>query len=502
MSVFRRLTIERLTTAILFLLLFAMAVRVPLDTDTWWHIRSGELIVETGSVPQVDTFSHTRAGHTWIDHSWGAQIVLYGVYHAFGGSGGIGGGGSVGLALYTAALATAGMALVYRMCEGTAYVRAFVVVLGAATAAVFWSPRPQMFSFFLGALILYLLHLYKREETDRLWAVPPLMLLWANLHGGFAIGFIFLFGMIVGEILGALLDPHDPRATGWAGVRRLVVVTIVSIAAVAVNPYDVRIMTVPFQTIGISALQDFIQEWASPDFHQPQVWPFAVLLLGLLTAVGLSDRRIDWTNLVLASGTALMALMSGRNIAVFALAATPTFSRHVNDWLSVHGWQIRPLRRVSSRQLVLNWVLLALVFVGAVAKVTVALNPETVREAQRETFPVELAAYLRAGAPTATLFNSYNWGGYLLFAAPNVPVYVDGRTDLYDDEFLRRYLSISFVREGWDSSLDEQGIDLIAIEAHSTLAQILRERPEQWHEQQFDEGRSALFERARSADAS
>src|SRR5690606_29694628 len=159
------------------------------------------------------------------------------IYRLFGGSGKIGDSGNVGLALYTAVLATASMALVYRMCDGTAYLRAFVVVLGAATAAVFWSPRPQMFSFFFGALTLYLLYRFKYEDEGRLWAIPLVMILWANLHGGFAIGFIFLLGMIVGEALGAVLDPHDPRAAGWAGVRRLAIVTVVSALAVIVNPY-------------------------------------------------------------------------------------------------------------------------------------------------------------------------------------------------------------------------------------------------------------------------
>lgn len=502
MAVIRGLTIERLTTAILFLLLFAMAVRVPLDTDTWWHIRTGELIAETGRVPKADTFSHTRAGQEWIDHSWGAQVVIYGVYRLFGGSGAVGDGGNIGLALYTAALATAGMALVYRMCDGNAYLRAFVVVLGATAAAVFWSPRPQMFSFFFGALTLYVLHLYKREGIDRLWVIPPLMVLWANLHGGFAIGFIFLFGTLLGESLAALLAPEDPWSVGWAGVRRLALVTAISIPAVALNPYGLRMLAVPFQTLGIGALQDFIQEWASPDFHEPQVWPFAALLIGLLGAAGLSIRRIDWSDLVLTSGTALMALMSGRNIAVFALVATPVLSRHVNDWLNERGWRIRPLRRVSRTQSAINWLLLALVLFGAIAKAAVALNAETMREAQREAFPVELAVHLRDAPPRGNLFNSYNWGGYLLFAAPNVPVYVDGRTDLYDDEFLRRYLSISLGRDGWDESLDQQGIAAIAIEGQSILAQLLRERPDQWRESPFDDGRSALFERVRPADAS
>ncbi|HMM27289.1 MAG: hypothetical protein AAGU78_14925 [Chloroflexota bacterium] len=501
MSFIRNLTIERLTVAILFLLLFAMAVRIPTDTDTWWHLRAGELIVESGAVPHEDTFSHTRAGHAWVDHSWGAQVLLYGVYRAFGGDEQIGDSGNIGLALYTAALATGGMALVYRMCDGTAYLRAFVVVLGAAAAAVFWSPRPQMLSFFLAALILYVLHRFKRERVDRLWAIPLIMAVWANLHGGFAIGFLLLLGTLAGETLTALLNPDDADAAGWRGVRRLLVVTGVSIPAVAINPYGLKMLAVPFETVGIGVLQDFIQEWASPDFHQRQVWPFALLLLGTLAALGVSGRRAGWTDLALVCGTALMALMAGRNIAVFALAATPVLSRHANAWLDARGWQIRPLRRVSGARLALNWALLLLVLLGALAKTVAALNAPAMRQAQAEAFPVELAAHLRANPPAGRLFNSYNWGGYLLFAAPHVPVYVDGRTDLYDDEFLRRYLSVVLIRDGWDAALDEQAIEAIAIEGHSVLAQMLRERPEQWREQTFDGGRSALFSRAGTADA-
>lgn len=495
------LTMERLVVAILFLLLLAMAIRVPTDTDTWWHIRSGELIVETGHVPRVDTFSYTRDGHKWIDHSWGAQVILYGIYRVFGGHGVIGDRGNVGLALYTAILATGAMVFVYRMCAGTAYLRAFVVVLGAAAAAVFWSPRPQMFSFFLSALLLYLLHLYKREGRDWLWAIPPLMVLWSNLHAGFAIGFILMGGALAGEALGALLDPGDPRAAGWRGVRRLAVVLAISIPAVAINPYGLDMLAVPFQTIGIGVLRDFIQEWASPDFHQPQVWPFGLLLIGTLAAVGLSSRRVDWADLTLVCGTAWMALVAGRNIAIFALVAAPLLSRHVDAWLESRGWSLRPLRRVAGVRLALNWLLLALVLLGTVGKAAAALGPHTLRAAQLEAFPAELAAFLRAEPPAGHLFNSYNWGGFLLFAAPNVPVYVDGRTDLYDDAFLRRYLDVALVREGWGALLDEQAIDMIAIEAHSVLAQMLRERSEQWREQVFDGGRSALFTRVGSVDA-
>ncbi len=495
MNFFRQLTIQRLMVAILFILLFVMAVRVPIDTDTWWHIRSGEYMVENKEIPRTDPFSYTRYGQDWIDHSWGAQLVIYGAYDLFGGSTQPGDSGNIGLALYVAVLATLGMAFVYLMCDGNVYLRAFVVVLGATTAAVFWSPRPQMFSFMLGALVLYLLHLYKRERLDRLWLIPPVMLIWANLHGGFAVGFIFMFGSIAGEVLGNLFNGDDPEVVAWGRLRNMVIVALVSIPMIAINPNGIQMLAYPFRTVGIGALQDFIQEWASPNFHQANAWPFMLLLLGVLAAAGLSSRRIDWTDLTLVCGTAFLALTAGRNIAVFAIAATPVLSHHLNVWLADRGWQMRLRRRMSKTMLIVNWTLLLLIMLAGLVKMAAALNEKTVREAQEERFPVELAQFLNETPPPGPMFNSYNWGGYLMFAAPHVPVYVDGRTDLYDDAFLRQYLEIVFIREGWREALDEQQVGFVAIEANSVLAEMLRTMPDVWQERLFDDDRSALFVR-------
>ncbi len=297
----RQLTIERAATIILFALLFALAARIPTDSDTWWHLRSGEYILSNGVI-HTDPFSFTKAGEPWIDHSWGSQIILYEIWQV---------AGNFGLSIYVAALATAGMVMIYLMSPGSVYLRAFTLVIGAATAAVFWSPRPQMISFFLSTVILYLLYLNKRQKIDRLWLIPVIMAVWGNLHAGFSIGFIFLAGSIAGEILGHIFTPNADNLAPWSGIRKLVIVTLVSVAALVINPYGLQMLAVPFQTLSIGALQNFIQEWNSPNFHERQTWPFIVLLLGLLGAVGGSRKRLDWADFVLASGTAFMGL-SGR----------------------------------------------------------------------------------------------------------------------------------------------------------------------------------------------
>lgn len=479
---FRRLTIERTAVIVLFMLVFALAARVPVDTDTWWHLRSGEYILNTGFIT-ADPFSYTMQGTSWINHSWGSQIVLYGFWQL---------GGFTGLVIYMAGLATAGMIFIYAMCEGSAYLRAFAIILGAATAAVFWSPRPQMLSFFLSAVALYLLFLYKYKKRDRLWLYPPLMALWGNLHAGFAIGFILLSAVIVGETMIRLLNPSGSNIS-WRGIGKLVLVGLVSAAALVINPYGLQILTVPFQTVGIGALRNFIQEWNSPNFQGREMWPFVLLLLGVLGAAGASRRRLDWTEFFLVGGTAFMGLLAGRNVAVFAVAATPILTFHLNDILVERGWAIRATRRTTSLMALVNVLLLVVILAAALVKTASVVLPKLVNETMETTLPVKAVEFIHDTEPPGPIFNSYNWGGYLVYALRDYPVFVDGRTDLYGDAFLTTYLQTAIGGDEWRETLDRYGARLVLVETQSGLARRLRDEPG-WHEAYSDD-LAVVFER-------
>ncbi len=468
---------------ILFALLFALAARVPVDTDTWWHLRSGEYTLTRGMI-HADPFSHSMAGERWINHSWGAQIILYLVWQV---------GGMLGLAVYMAGLATAGMVFLYKMCSGSSYLRAFALILGAATAAVFWSPRPQMISFFLSAVVLYLIMHYKRDKVDRLWLIPILMGVWGNLHAGFSIGFIFLGGAIAGETLGMLFAPNSEDRIGWRGVRKLVLIALLSAAALVINPYGFDMLLVPFQTVGIGALRTYIQEWNSPNFQVRQLLPFVALLIGVLGAAGASKRRLDWTDFVLVSGTAFMGLLAGRNVAVFAVAATPVLTHHLDSILSERGWTFKPMSRATPLMARLNLLLVIVDLIGAAAKVLVVLDEDTVDPVMRDMLPVAAVEYLRDNPPSGNMFNSYNWGGYLMYALPDVPVYVDGRTDLYGDAFLTSYLQAATGADGWRETLDAYDIGFTVIESESGLARALSDEPG-WR-LAYDDSMAAVFTR-------
>ncbi|MBC8255334.1 MAG: hypothetical protein H8E35_15085, partial [Ardenticatenia bacterium] len=157
------LTLPRLLTAIVFIAVFTMAVRVPADSDTWWHLASGRYIVHNLTIPLTDPFSHTRLGEPWIDHGWLAQVLFYGLYVL---------GSWAGLSLAVAALVTAAFAFVYAQSIGNPYIRAFGVVLGAITSSVIWVARPQTISLLLTALVAYILDRYKRHDGRLLPCLP------------------------------------------------------------------------------------------------------------------------------------------------------------------------------------------------------------------------------------------------------------------------------------------------------------------------------------------
>jgi hypothetical protein len=478
---FSGLDTRRLLLTILFALIFTMAVRVPTDTDTWWHLRSGEYIVRTHSIPRHDIFSHTVAGKPWIDHGWLAQIAIYLLYAAFGYAG-------LGLAL--AAVVTLAFVFVFLQSEENLYLRAFITVLAAITSAVVWIARPQIVSFLLTAAFSYILYLYKRRERDYLFLLPLLTVLWVNVHGAFITAFILLGCYVIGEVLNNLLGHKDDRVLSYSEIASLIKVSLIALVVLVINPNTYQMYLYPFKTVGIGALRDYIQEWASPDFHQFHLHPFIWMVLLILAAVGLSRRRIDFTDLVLTAFFCYMSLWAGRNMALFALVTAPVLMRYGAEaiktlWEAIRSYDVTQgfLDELGRTQLTpgpwltaFNWLILILVLLLGAIKVYQPLRPEVNLAVQEEYLPLEAMQFIRDNNLPGPMFNSYNWGGYLIWHLyPDYPVFIDGRTDLYDDEFIREYVKITLAKPGWREVLDQYSVNFILIESDSILAAFLAE---------------------------
>lgn len=466
-------TTRRLATAILCLGLFAMAARVAVDSDTFWHLRAGTWMLDNGRILNFDAFSHTRLNQPWINHSWLSEIPMAAIYRAFGYG---------GLNLATAIIIWLAFLFVYLSGEGGSYLRAFAIILAATTSGVYWSARPQIVSMLLAAVFNYVLILYRYRGVNRLWLLPVLMIAWVNLHGGFAIGFILLVVAFAGYTLafaiGVFRTGDASRGMIWIGG-----IGLACAAAAAINPYGLQMLLYPFKTVSIGVLQNYIQEWQSPNFHTREAQVFIVMWLLTFGAAGFSKRRLDVTDFLLFSAFSGLALLAGRNIAVFAIVAAPILMRHADSAIA-ELWERWPKLRIEASAAppkpvmqILNWALLVIVAAAAVVKVALPLNPATTEKAIAATSPVGAAAYLKTHPPQGAMFNSYNFGGYLTWALyPDVPVFVDGRTDLYDDEFLTEYLNTYLAGPGWEKVLADYNIGVVLVEANAPIARALLTR--------------------------
>lgn len=458
----RHLTIERTAFFILFILLIAMANRTPVDTDMWWHMKTGQHMLETREMIYTDVFSFTFDGAVRTNHSTFAQILLYIIWSA---------AGNFGLVVYTSTLAVGGLYLLYKAGSGSVYMQSFILIFGAASAAAFWSPRPQMFSFFLGTFFIYILMDYKRNGRDRLWWLIPAMWLWGNSHGGFMIGFIFLGTFIVGEFINTILGTGDTQI-GIKGVRKLVLITIGALAILLLNPNGTAVYAVPFDTFNIKELRLYIQEWQSPNFNDRFTWGFVVLLAITIGSVWGSQRKFDWTDWLLVSGTMFMALMAGRNMSVFTTVAVPIATYHLDSMLRHNNWVLERKEEETPRRARINLALIILVIFGMLGNLMLVMDQSTIDEGQGMTLPVDAVEHLKTLDLEGNMFNSYNWGGYLIFNVPQHKVFIDGRTDIYLD-FVTEYVRIATGSAIWREEFEKWDIEFAVIETGSGLAKEL-----------------------------
>ncbi|HUT21673.1 MAG TPA: hypothetical protein VM366_21170 [Anaerolineae bacterium] len=477
-----KLDIPRLLIAITAIAVLTMATRVPASPDMWWHLRCGAVQWQARAVLKQDIFSHTAAGTPWVNQSWLPQLAMYGLYTF---------AGFPALALSVAALATVTSLFVLWNVHPPGrygpFWRAAVVIWAAISSGRVWAPRPHMITLVMTAVWAFLLDRHRRQESDRiglLWWLPPLMLLWANSHGGAIVGFLLL-GI---EIAGLLLHALWYRAFSglWERTRALLIAGLLCLVAATVNPQGPRLLLFPFQTLGSQAQQDMIAEWASPDFHALDLLPFLALLLATWSALAWSRAQVpavEW--LRLAAFTA-MALRSGRYLGLCAIVAAPLLVRHgARAWQELgRHWEraaapprarhAAPLQAFSGVPL-LNWAILIGVLVAAAAKVALPLTPQTIAQVHEEAFPAAAVAYMREHGTPPTLFNEYAWGGYLLWELfPEVSVFIDGRADPYGDELIAAYRRTIMAQRGWDQVLDRYDVHTALIGADSSLASVMR----------------------------
>lgn len=404
-----------LGTLLVVLVLFTVRSRFS-DPDLWWHLKTGEIIWNTHSIPRVDLFSFTAYGHPWVAHEWLSQVTLYGAYKL---------GGYQGLMLWFSVLSSALVVAAYVLCSFYSE-NAKVAFLGGLITWLFATVglgiRPQLLGYLLLLFELLILYLGRSRDSRWLLALPPLFAIWINVHGSFFLGLVIfslvLFCSFFDFRVGLLISNR------WQeGKRQMLAASLgLSIAALFMNPVGLKQITYPIDTMfGQSIGLNHVSEWQPPAFDSIRGIALLVVagLVLLIPVLRQKDIRLEeLLEMLLGFG---LAVRHERMEFAFGILAAPIVCRLLAD-----TWE----RYEPDRDGVLtNAIMIALLLPLLV--LSFPGSPSLELQVQKAN-PVKGVEFIKHSGLSGRMLNEYVFGGYLIWAAPEHKVFIDGRSDVFE----------------------------------------------------------------------
>jgi hypothetical protein len=444
------------------------------DPDLWWHIKTGELILSTHRWVTTDPYSYTAKGMPWMSCEWLGDVVFAAVYRI---------GGLRGLEVLLVVLASAVILALYafatlRCGNSKAGFVAAAVLLTLANAS--FNLRPQMMGYLFLILTLIALERFRQGNQRAVWMLPVLFMLWINSHGSWIIG----LGVVALYIACGLMSFQvgSLEAQRWSKSERLRLETVfmLSLAAIAVTPYDVRLAAYPFtvaSSLPISVAN--ILEWQVMPFNLIGGKIFLVLLLGFFLAQ--MALRFSWQVyeiLLFLFGTA-MACLHVRFLLLFVPFFAPLLVTVLARWV--------PSYERSKDKYSLNFVLIAGV---VIAMVHFLPSRSDMDNKVADQFPVQALAYMQRHSVPGPLFNSYGFGGYMVEAG--YKTFIDGRSELFEQTgVLDDYMHITMMKPGAMQVLNGYGIQACLLQRDEPLSTVLASMPD-W-QKVYSDNVSALY---------
>jgi len=492
------------------------------DCDTGWHIRTGEWIMAHHAVPVRDIFSYSKPGDPWYAWEWLSDVVFAWLN---------GHGGLRGVVLFSVLLLSLTFTLLFRLVRGKSnlIVAILITVLAAVASSVHWLARPHLFTL-LFLVLFYTALEHVKEGKERLAGVPYLAILpvatvlWTNLHGGFVTGILMIAAYGAGEVLELVFAENSGKIhrqeclchgtahrqeclCHWAKAGRYFGSALACLAASLINPYFYRLHTHIWAYLGDPFNSQYIQEFLSPNFHNLEVRFFEMMLVLAVAAAGWSLSKGRFTEPLLLGMWAHAALLAGRNIEIFALAAAVPVAGTIQEWLerlpewNVAEWLQKAGRRFNrlaasagrTEAAAGGWRVVSAMSLALVGALLYAPNPPKRFRAEFDPkrYPTGVLETLRRD-PSARIFTDDEWGDYLIWSLyPSHKVFVDGRSDFYGHDFEERYIDVLNVKYNWEKILGRFGVDTILLPISAPLAGALKESS-RWR-LVFDDGVALVF---------
>jgi hypothetical protein len=433
-----------------------VALHPVLDSDIWWHLRTGGWIAQNHAVPRTDPFALAAPARSWVADSWLFDLVMHGLYVTFG---------LTGLSLYRFLVGCAIVIALYWLSTRSVGRPSTMVAVPALTLLAMvplFGPRPYLLSMLIYTIELALLFCaLERGGRGLVWVLPLLFALWANVHIAFVYGLLVLALAAIAQRMDQKVG-QDSVAVDVA--PRLGLVTVACAAATLATPYHLTLYAQALEQVRQTAVSDAVQDLMAPQFRSLEDWIALGLALWAATVAG-RQTRLQTFMVMLLGVTSFVSLRSSRDAWLLVVSAAAIVSTPRGASMEL------PAPLVRARHVVLV-ALVVLGVLGIVAWRKDSLNTSW-PGAMAARFPVAAARVIEERQYPGPVYSPLEWGGYLLWRLPNLSVTLDSRTDLHGEAKIRRSLTTWRGHRGWATDPDLGGAATVVAPVHTSLTALL-----------------------------
>jgi len=455
-------SLRRLVILVLLYCIPASQAMVPfIDPDIWWHFRTGQWIFSHGQVPVTDPFSTYGMGKPWVAYSWLFEILVYALFTKLG---------LMGILVFTVSMSFL-IALVLhgalRQARLPFIVEVFPMAAALGAMSSLLSPRPWLFSILFFTVELFILfHVRRTGKIAPLVALPPLFVLWANLHIQFIYGLAVL-GLFLMEVLLSQLPSleGDKAVSAPSPLGRLSFLLLACLLATLITPYHFRLYTPILEYVGQTGAFQVVMELLPLSVRSLTDWLVIGLTIVAAFVLGWQRAWLPFPTLLLLMGT-FLAFRARRDVWVLALAAVFIISEFGGFVRSEPSFSFTKVRIIC----VIVVLTVAIYLIGLRRQI----SEQQLESVAERRFPVAAVKFINEKNFPGPLYNHFNWGGYLIWALPRLLVSMDGRTNLHGDQRIEQSFNTWSGLRGWESDPELMKARLIIGDVKYALISLMR----------------------------
>lgn len=437
--------IQKIVLALLFLVIFVYSFRALNESDNFYHIKTGQVIWETKSVPHQDVFSYTAVGAQWVTHEWLAELVFYGIYTAFG---------FWGLMAFAAGVALISYSLLLRLAllkRANFFISCILVVIIGIFTFKLWVVRPHIFGYLGLVILIWLLEKYRtRPRLFYLWLAAIDVLVWANMHASFILGIVIMAFYGLAELLEIRWSNFFGKSHFAEKKWPLLLLLFAFLAGVLalVNPNTYRIFLYSFAVQPVAqALHGYEWQPITFYFYETEV---KLILLEIIFFAALAvfwfwtrkeNRNLTYLGLML--GASFMPFISVRHNGLWSLLVFVPAAIAVSNIYEKRPCLLHTLPSLSA-------IILLLLFAGRAFAL-----PRSYFD--KNFIPVYAVDFIEEHNLRGPIFNLVNEGGYLIWRLwPQEKISIDSRSEVYIGKPLQEFLTVARGGENWNYLVDEK----------------------------------------------